>query len=69
MKSSLVTTAVRDGRDVVEYQIQKGEMMDGMVLKSFKEGGVAGILQMGAVVENGDNFMYAYCDGKESSCK
>ncbi len=66
MKSDLVKQSVRDGRSVIEYQTQPGEMMDGLVLKNCKEGKVLGALPMGAIYENQHNYMYAYTDNKES---
>ena len=66
MKAELLKQSIRDGRTVIEYQIQQGEMMDGLVLKQCKEGTLAGILPMGAVYEDGHNYMYAYVDDRES---
>ena len=51
MKAELLKQSIRDGRAVIEYQIQQGEMMDGLVLKQCKEGTLAGILPMGAAYE------------------
>ena len=66
MKAELLKQSIRDGRTVIEYQIQQGEMMDGLVLKQCKEGTLAGILPMGAAYEDGHNYMYAYVDDRES---
>ena len=66
MKAELLQRSIRDGRSVVEYQIQTGEMMDGLVLKQCKEGQLLGVLPMGAIYENGHNFMYAYTDKMET---
>ncbi len=66
MKAELLKQSIRDGRTVIEYQIQQGEMMDGLVLKQCKEGTLAGILPMGAAYEDGHNYMYAYVDNRES---
>ena len=66
MKAELLKQSIRDGRAVIEYQIQQGEMMDGLVLKQCKEGTLAGILPMGAAYEDGHNYMYAYVDDRES---
>ena len=66
MKAELLKQSIRDGRTVIEYQIQQGEMMDGLVLKQCKEGALAGILPMGAAEEDGHNYMYAYVDDRES---
>lgn len=64
MKSEVLRAVVRDGRTAMEYQIQPGEMMDGIVLKQCKEGAFDGVLPMGASYENGHNYMYAYTDQK-----
>ena len=66
MKAELLKQSIRDGRTVIEYQIQQGEMMDGLVLKQCKEGTLSGILSMGAAYEDGHNYMYAYVDDRES---
>ena len=66
MKAELLKQSIRDGRTVIEYQIQQGEMMDGLVLKQCKEGTLSGILPMGAAYEDGHNYMYAYVDDRES---
>ena len=66
MKAELLKQSIRDGRIVIEYQIQQGEMMDGLVLKQCKEGTLSGILPMGAAYEDGHNYMYAYVDDRES---
>jgi hypothetical protein len=66
MKTELVSQSIRDGRNVIEYQVQTGELMDGLVLKNCKEGSVPGVLPMGAVCENQHNYMYAYIDQKET---
>ena len=66
MKAELLKQSIRDGRAVIEYQIQQGEMMDGLVLKQCKEGTLSGILPMGAAYEDGHNYMYAYVDDRES---
>ena len=46
MKSEVLRAVVRDGRTAMEYQIQPGEMMDGIVLKQCKEGAFDGVLLM-----------------------
>ncbi|MBP3506688.1 MAG: FHA domain-containing protein [Lachnospiraceae bacterium] len=66
MKAELLKHSLRDNRAVLEYQIQDGEMMDGLVLKQCKEGKIPGVLLMGAAYENGHNYMYAYIDKKET---
>lgn len=66
MKAGMLRAAIRDGRAAIEYQIQPGEMMDGMVLKRCKEGGYSGLLPMGAVYEDGHNYMYSYTDQRRT---
>lgn len=69
MKTELLKHALRDGREAVEYQIQPGEMMDGQVLKACKDGRVLGLLPMGAIYEDGHNYMYAYTDKRDTLAK
>lgn len=66
MKAELLRKSIRDGKSVIEYGLQAGEMMDGLVLKQCKEGKLLGVLPMGAVYENGHNFMYAFTDKLET---
>ena len=65
MKVELLKNAVRDNRQALEYRLSTGELMDGLVLKQCKEGSVSGALQMGAVYEDGHNYMFAYIDRKQ----
>ncbi len=66
MRVDMLKQSLRDDRVVMEYQVQMGEMMDGLVLKQCKENGISGILPMGASYEDGHNYMYAYIDKKET---
>ena len=66
MKLELLKHSFRDNRNVMEYQTQPGEMMEGPVLKQFKEGKIPGVLMMGAAYEDGRNYMYAYVDDKDT---
>ena len=57
---------MRDGREVIEYQLQTGELMDGVVLKNCKENMISSVLPTGALFEGGHNYIFAFTDQKVS---
>ncbi len=66
MNTKWLKHSLRDGREVIEYQLKSGERMNGVILKSCKEEKVLGILPVGASYEDGHNYLYAYTDKKET---
>ena len=66
MKAELTKKSMRDGREVIEYQLQTGELMDGVVLKNCKENMVSSVLPTGALFEGGHNYVFSYTDQKPS---
>lgn len=66
MKAELIQKSVREGREVVEYQLQTGELMDGVVLKKCKENMISSVLPTGALFEGGRNYVFSYTDQKDT---
>ena len=66
MKAELIRKSIRDGREVMEYQLQTGELMDGVILKNCKENLITNVLPAGALFEGGRNYVFSYTDQKNT---